>query len=126
MPPIDTERLRLRGDSQLRPEPGPPRPLKGEAFLKGPIPLSWLEQAALLPGRSLHAAIALWYAAGLARSRSVALSNRSGRRFGLDRNAKYRALGWLEKASLITVERKLGSSPRVTLLSPPGRFERDI
>jgi hypothetical protein len=126
MPPIDTERLRLRRDGQIRSEPGPPRPVKGEAFLKGPIPLSWLEQAAQLPGKSLHAAVALWYAAGLARSRSVALSNRSGRRFGLDRNAKYRALGWLEKASLITVERRLGSSPLVTLLSPPSRPERDF
>ncbi len=126
MAPIDTERLRLRRTAQIVPAGAPPRPLKGEAFLKGPIPLLWLEQAAQLPGKSLHAAVALWYVAGLARSRSVALSNRSGRRFGLDRNAKYRALGWLEEARLITVERRPGSSPRVTLLSPPGRLEQDL
>ena len=30
----------------------------------------------------------------------------TGLQFGLDRNAKYRALEWLENANLITVERR--------------------
>jgi hypothetical protein len=46
------------------------------------------------------------------------LSNVSGHRFGLDRNAKYRALAWLERAGLVTVERKLGRAPVVTILPP--------
>jgi hypothetical protein len=80
------------------------------------VPVSWLEAAARLPGKSLHAGIALWYAAGRARSRSVPLSNISGLQFGLDRNAKYRALGWLERAGLVKVQRKIGRTPVVTLL----------
>ena len=44
------------------------RPMKGEHFLKGPVPLRWLVSAARLPGKSLHAGIALWYVAGLTRS----------------------------------------------------------
>ena len=80
------------------------------------IPLGWLETASSLPGRSLHAGIAIWHAAGLTRSRSVALSNVAGLRFGLDRNAKYRALNWLEGAGLIKVERKLGRAPLITIL----------
>jgi hypothetical protein len=48
----------------------------------------------------------------------VPLSNTSSIRFGLDRNAKYRALVWLEGAGLIAVERKLGRAPLVTILMP--------
>lgn len=84
--------------------------------MKGPVPLAWLEAAARLPGKSLHAGIALWYAAGLLRSASIPLSNVSGHRFGCDRNAKYRALAWLEGAGLVKVERKLGRAPVVTIL----------
>ena len=86
-------------------------------FLR-PIPIVWIAAAAKLPGRSLHAGIALWCAARMARSTTVSLSNVSGLHFGLDRNAKYRALQWLEGAGLITVERKLGRAPIVTLLIP--------
>lgn len=118
------EGARLRASSAPTRRRRPPRHKPGERFLKGPIPLSWLEVAAALPGRSLHAGLALWYAAGLTRSASVPMSNISGLRFGLDRNAKYRALDWLEEAGLIIVERKLGRAPVVTLVSlrePPDR-----
>jgi hypothetical protein len=46
------------------------------------------------------------------------LSNRASQRFGIDRNAKYRALGWLERAGLVIVERQLGRAPVVTILIP--------
>jgi len=94
----------------------PPHPKKGERFLKGPVPLSWLEAAARLPGKSLHAGMALWYVAGLTRSRTIPLSNIASVRLGLDRNAKYRALAWLEEARLIAVERNPGRAPVVTIL----------
>ena len=118
MPPIDVDRLRRQTSVVTSASRRSPGVRKGERFLKGPIPLAWLETAARLPGRSLHAGVALWYAAGLTRSISVPLSNISGQRFGLDRNAKYRALSWLEKAGLIVVERKLGRAPVVTLVVP--------
>jgi DNA-binding transcriptional ArsR family regulator len=83
--------------------------------LKGPIPLDWLSAAARLPGKSLHVGIALWFLGGLQKSRVVSLSNIASLRFGLDRNAKYRALAWLEEAGLVSVERKLGRAPIVSL-----------
>lgn len=88
--------------------------------LRRDVPIGWLEAASRLPGKSLHAGVALWYAAGLTRSRVIPLSNLAGHRFGLDRNAKYRALTWLEMAGLIVVERSPGRAPLVTLLDPGG------
>jgi hypothetical protein len=67
----------------------------------------------------LHVAIAVWFMAGLRKSRTVPVSNVTGLQFGLDRNAKYRALEWLENAKLISVERQVGRAPIVTILEPP-------
>ena len=113
---IDPDRLRLPNKPRQAIVRQLARPRKGEHFLIGPVPLPWLETAARLPGKSLHAGVALWYVAGLMRSPSVSLSNIAGGKFGLDRNAKYRALEWLERAGLIRVERKLGRAPVVTIL----------
>ena len=125
MAPFDPDRFRVRSRSLGRSFRKPPHPRKGEAFLKGPIPLAWLEVAARLPGKSLHAGLALWFAAGVMKAASVPLSNLASHRFGLDRNAKYRALAWLERAGLIKVERKLGRAPVVTILGVGGDDERE-
>jgi hypothetical protein len=98
-----------------------PQPKVGEKFLEGPIPLDWLSTAAQLPGKSLHLAIAIWAIASLAKSARVSIGNVAVQPFGLDRNAKYRALQWLEEASLIRVQRKPGQSPIVTLLELEAR-----
>lgn len=88
----------------------------GERMLRGAIPIEWLQSAARLPGRSLHAGLALWIAAGQSRTRVVPLSNLDGGRLGCGRNQKYRALAWLEAAGLVAVHRQLGRSPIVTIL----------
>jgi hypothetical protein len=84
--------------------------------LCGPIPLDWLTKAAGLPGRSLQVALALCSALAATGSRCVPLSNVNAHRFGLDRNAKYRGLACLEEAGLVTVKRKLGRAPLVTIV----------
>jgi hypothetical protein len=94
-----------------------PQSAKVGHFLSGPIPLAWLVIAAKLPARSLHVGLALWYSVGLSGSTSVSLSNILCSRFGLDRNAKYRALRSLECAGLVAVQRKRGRSPLVTILN---------
>ncbi len=120
MPPIDLARLRMAPRSVKFANERLPRPQGGRYFLKGPIPLDWLEIAARLPGRSLHVGISLWFLGGMHRSRVIALSNHTSRRFGLDRNSKYRGLEWLERAGLICVQRKMGRAPIVTILEPCG------
>ena len=77
-----------------------------------------MKRDAFLPVVGVIVLIALWYVAGLTRSPSVPLSNIAGDKFGLDRNAKYRALTWLEGAGLVRVERKLGRAPVVTIVVP--------
>jgi hypothetical protein len=76
--------------------------------------------AAKLPGRALHAGITIWYATSLSGSPAVPLSNVLCLRFGLDRNAKYRALHSLEVAGLVAVKRMRGRSPLVTILNDGG------
>ena len=121
---INVDRLRMAPRSKRSRCDVPARANLSQGFVKGPIPLPWLKTAARLPGKSMHAGIALWYVAGLTRSRVVPLSNIAGQRFGLDRNAKYRALQWLEGAGLVAVERKLGRAPLVTILEPEGGHDR--
>ena len=76
----------------------------------------WLLTAAHLPGRTLHLALALRLLALSQHALKVPLGNIASLQFGLDRNAKYRALACLEAAGLVTVDRKLGRSPIVTIL----------
>ena len=40
-------------------------------FIKGPIPLPWLSVAAGLPGKAINVALAIYWLAGMASSRSV-------------------------------------------------------
>src|SRR5688500_11375531 len=123
MDPFDVKRLSLgSGKSEVgkpRAKEKAPRPKPGEKFLKGPVPLSWLESAAHLPGKSLHLGNALWFLAGLKKTRSVILSRSVLQLFGIDRSAKSRALSQLEKAGLVSIERHPGCNPLVTIQSGP-------
>ena len=76
----------------------------------------WLERAARLPGKAMHLGFVLQHLASVQQVRRVSLDNVSCLRFGITRNAKYRALACLEKAGLVTSARKLGRSPSVTIL----------
>ena len=86
-----------------------------------PAEIDWLTKAGRLPGKSLHLAVVLVFLANAANTRQVELSNLASQQFGLDRNAKYRALCWLEEAGLVRVERKIGRSPAVTILDQRDR-----
>jgi hypothetical protein len=98
----------------------PPHHKPGEKFLKGPVPLSWLLRVAQLPGKSLHVGVAIWFLAGLKNTRDISLPNALLKRFGINRNAKYRSLAWLERNQLIAVERHSGRNPVITILDVEG------
>ncbi len=84
-------------------------------FVRGPLPMTWLSQAAQLPGKALHVGLLLWFRVGCERSNVVRLTRRHGDLFVLDRHAAYRGLGALERAGLVSVERCRGRCPVVTV-----------
>jgi hypothetical protein len=97
-----------------------PRPRGKEPYL-GPIPMGWIERAAVLPGRAWHLATALWFEAITSprKSRTVKLSSKTMRRFGVTRRTYYRALVALQAASLISVDVRPGQAALVTILDTP-------
>lgn len=84
-------------------------------FLKGPIPWAWLARAAGLPGDALKVGIAIWLWVGMTCSRTVRVSSR-GFPLPASRSAVYRGLVALERANLVTVQRRRGHAPVVTVL----------
>ena len=88
-------------------------------FLKGPIPLKWLQCAAGLPGKALQVGLALWYLAGVKRSKVIKFSYKRAEEFGTKRHAAYRGLRALEKAGLIGVEKGQGRAPMIFIEEQP-------
>jgi hypothetical protein len=102
----------------------PPRPRRGEYFLRGPIPLQWLERAGQCPSKALHVGIVLWFHAGLTGKREIPLGRKELTRFGVTRDSASRALAPMELAGLITVVRLPGRKRIVTICHDPERDGR--
>jgi hypothetical protein len=88
-----------------------------DGFIKGPLPLPWIIAATALPGRyPLAVAMMIWFRAGLEKtSIKLRLTRKMLERFGINRQAGYRALAALEDAGLVTVDRKSGRCPLVSI-----------
>lgn len=119
--PFDPERLRLAACparcEAVRKRSRLPRHRQGEEFLRGPIPLVWLRRAGELRGKALAVAVALWFKAGTAKGNpEVAATAGLLERLGVGRKAGYRGLAALERAGLVSIERRPGRSARVTIL----------
>jgi DNA-binding transcriptional ArsR family regulator len=85
-------------------------------FIAGPIPVSWVCHASKLGVKTLLVGLALWHIRGLRKLNTFTVSNLMLRDWGIQADAKSRALRKLEMAGLITVERRGKRSPQVTLL----------
>jgi len=122
MHPLDLEQFRARQEEKPRPAKRQrlPHHRAGEWFLKGPIPGVWLTRAAELSGRTLRVGLALWYLAGVKKSRTVKPTWDTWQRFGLSPDAGRRGLTALESAGLVFVDRHRGRCPKVTILEVRG------
>ena len=92
--------------------------ISSKQFIKGPIPLLWISKSARLNGRVLHVSLALWHIHSLTKSNSVKMQGRIRKIFGISDDVYKRGLQILESAGLISVERKSGQTPIVTLKLP--------
>jgi len=90
-------------------------------FLRGPIPLAWLSEAAKLPGKTLNVALALWWRHGMARGKPFKLTRKALKTLNVERDAASAGLARLEQAGLIQVERKPGQRPTVSILNETRR-----
>jgi hypothetical protein len=117
---LDVDRLRL-GTSSLptstaRSAQSIPGHQRGERFLKGPIPWTWLQLAARQPGKALHVALVLWQLVGMKRSVCVTLNLSRLAALGVSRYAASRGLKALRAARLVSFEAQTGRKARVTVL----------
>jgi hypothetical protein len=93
------------------------RKIKG-LFLKGPVPLDWLERSARLGGKCLSLGLALWFTAGLTKNDTFKVQGKTLKTLSIGRQAYYRCLSKLEKAGLIKTEHSKGCSTIITILTP--------
>ena len=105
---------RLEALAARSPKERRPKAIKGK-FLRGPIPLHWLAQAEHLSGKCLAVGVVLWFLRGLKDKSTFTLEKRWCEQFGLGRGAVRRCLTRLEEAGLISVERRPGCSPVVSI-----------
>jgi hypothetical protein len=105
-----------------------PKPGKGEAYLTGPIPMSWIQEATQLSGRTWQVATALWFVGIRSRTKSatVTLTEKTRRRFHLNAQAVRRGLQQLADAGLVVVERQSGRYSIVTILPATVPQEREV
>ena len=85
-------------------------------FLKGPIPLAWLNEAAKLPGKALNLGIAIWWLAGMSKTTTFKLTGKALDQLNISRDAASSALKRLESHGLIRVQRAPGQRPTVEIL----------
>lgn len=87
-------------------------------FLRGPIPLAWLQRAAATrSSSSLKVGLVLYYLAGMRKSQQgIVVTVKRCEPWGLQRKAVKFGLDELERAGLVQVDRSIGRAPRVDIL----------
>lgn len=89
-------------------------------FLKGPVPLKWLQNASKCSGKSLQVGVVLWFYSGMLRTTVIPLNLSRLANWGISRDAARRALVQLERSGLVTVDRGVGRKPIVTIIRQSG------
>ena len=82
---------------------------------KGPISLDWISEAAKLPGKALHLAVAIQWLAGMGSPTKLKITAKALELLGVSKNAYRDGLRRLEEAEHISVERRVGQFPWVSI-----------
>lgn len=86
-------------------------------FIKGPIPLAWIAQANALPGKAGAVGAALWFLAGVKKTRAFRTTRQVEEIAACGRKAVYAALEALQAAGLIKFTPAKGARPAVEILT---------
>lgn len=84
-------------------------------FIKGPIPLDWLNRAAKLNGKSLNVAMAIWWLAGMSEGKPFKLTAKALRSLHVSDDTACDCLNRIEEAGLIHVNRNPGQRPSIRI-----------
>jgi hypothetical protein len=124
--PFSLENLRLPVVIQVSSERRLPRHGPRDAFIKGPIPRSWMSAVCRLRGKGLHVAMSYRFHADRFRypkGRHWSLKAIAAG-LGISLDTARRALHAAELGRLVTVEREPGHKMRVSISEPTGEKER--
>jgi len=88
-----------------------------EPFLRGPIPISWLNRAAQLGGKTLNVAIAIRWIHGMSGNQPIKLSKKALQSFHVSSDAASDALNRMEANGLIRLSKKPGQRPAIDVLA---------
>ena len=84
-------------------------------FLRGPIPLGWLQLAAGLPGKAYTLCTILWWFHGMNPTKPIKVTTKSLKEFSISEDAYRDGLRRLEQAGLVTVTRPEGQRALVKI-----------
>jgi len=90
---------------------------KSEPFLKGPISIVWLNQAALLGGKTLNVALAICWLSGMNGNQPVKLSKKALKLFHVSSDAALDALSRMEASGLIRLQKNPGQRTSIEVLA---------
>jgi hypothetical protein len=93
-----------------------PRHRRGERFIKGPVPWTWVRCAVQLPGQALAVGMLIWCEQGIQREHPLKLCTGWLADLGVDYQAARRGIRALERAGLIQVSRRRGRCFDVKIL----------
>jgi hypothetical protein len=89
-------------------------------FLRGPIPLAWLQRAAVLPGKAYALSTILWWFHGMNPTKPIKVTTKSLKQFSISEDAYRDGLRRLEQAGLVAVTRPKGQRALVIINVLPG------
>lgn len=99
--------------------PGALNSTRTRPYLSGPIDLDWIVRAADCGRTPLLVGLLLWHKMRLTKNTTIEATSSFFIRFGIDGDAKVRALRKLEQAGLVEVDRRGKRNPAVRMRYVP-------
>ena len=104
-----------------QPPPAIEPPESRPEFIRGPIPIPWVQFAAQLSPAAAYLGVILWHVARL-RKGSIRLTEALCTKYGIPPRSARRLLRSLESAGLVRVERRRSRAAQVSIVDSMGEL----